>query len=377
MKRISDFISASGKSTDEISQKSGLATDRIDAIMAGASTTMSELRALARALGVKPSAFALDPAPEKAKLEFRALLKKTSQTDAPPADVDMLSVRIAHALELMPRPLSRTLAWRNVFEADHVTAADAERDASRFRAEFFGGDQLGPFMTLPQVAAETLEILVFVCADLKIDGASAVVDDAAFVFLGPRTFMPRMLFTLAHEIGHLIAHHQSGQSSIFVDVSSESEDMKGPKGQREKFAHRFASALLLPHQSIGMTLQRFRGSFGNQGGQLGDIEVLFLARLFGVSFQVAAQRCEDLALLPVGGGRSLYEHIQKTHKSPERRADDIGLPPRAALEFPPVPVGLLRAAIRQIHDGNVSIGRAAGLLQMQIGDIMAANALPS
>lgn len=377
MSKISDFISASGKSIDEIGQISDLTTERLSAIIAGAGTTMGELRALAGALGVKPSAFAREAAPERAKLEFRAVLKNKAENDAPASAVDTLSVRIAHALELMPRRLGQCLAWRRVFGKDHTTPLDAERDARLFRTEFLGGDQLGPVTSLPEIAADRLAILVFVCAELKIDGASAVMNDAAFVFLAPRTFTPRMLFTLAHEVGHLIAHHEDGKSSMFVDVSVEFEDMKTPKSEREKFAHRFASALLLPDQGVGIALQRFRDSFGNQGGPLGDIEVLFLARLFGVSFQVAAQRCEDLALMPTGGARSLYDHLKKSHKSPEKRADEIGLPPRAEILFPPVPAELLRAAVGQIRDGNVSIGRAAGLLQMQIRDILATNAQSS
>jgi len=378
MSRIFEFVSASGKSAEEISRESGIDAKRLQKLIAGSNATMPELRALARALGVKPSAFAREPTPEKAKLQFRALLKRASQEDEPSATAaDFLSVRIAHALELMPPRATSNLAWVSVFSTAHKTGEDAERDAATFRSHFFEGDQLGPLIALPQIAAERLDVLIFVCSELKVDGASAVMDDAAFVFLAPRTFAPRMLFTLAHEIGHLIAHHEAGQSSIFVDVSAEFEDMKTPKSERERFAHRFASALLLPAQSVGIALQRFRDSFGNQGGQLGDIEVLLLARLFGVSFQVAAQRCEDLGLLPAGGARSLYDYVRRHHRSPEKRADEAGLPARAELQFPPIPSGLLRAAIQQIHDGTVSIGRAAGLLEMQIRDLMTANAQPS
>lgn len=377
MSRVTDLIAASGKSVEEVGLTAGIARERLSAIMGGVAPTMAELRAIGRAIGCKLSAFTRDVEPEKARLEFRAVVKRTSQESAPASAVDLLSARIAHVLELMPHSRKASLAWLDLFQGSHLSAEDAERDAQTFRSAFFGDDQMGPLMALPEILADVLDVLLFVCPELQIDGASAIKEDVAFVFLAPRSFTPRMLFTMAHEVGHLVAHHERGETSMFIDVSADLGAGQTTANKREQFAHRFASTLLLPAQSVGLSLQRFRTSFNYASGPVGDIEVLFLARLFGVSFGVAAQRCEDLDLLERGGARSLHEKLNKSHGSPEKRADEIGLPPRADFTIPRLPSSLLRAAISQIREGEASVGRVAGLLQMQIRDIMAANALPS
>ena len=85
-------------------------------------------------------------------------------------------------------------------------------------------------LSLPKVAASAMGILVFVIRNSKIDGASAFIEGLPFVFVSER-FAPRMLFTLAHEIGHLVAHHDPSASFAIVDsprpsISANSETTK-------------------------------------------------------------------------------------------------------------------------------------------------------
>lgn len=109
-------------------------------------------------------------------------------------------------------------------------------------------------------------------------------------------------------------------------------------------------------------------------GSLGDIEILYLSRIFGVSFEVAARRCEDLQLLPNGGARSLYEWLVKEHGSPEKRADGLGLPVRPDIEFANVPSELIDVAIDKIRTGELSIGKASSMLRMTIPQLYDYNA---
>src|SRR3982751_2269 len=114
--------------------------------------------------------------------------------------------------------------------------AEAEANASIFRAVFFGGDKLSSLLSLPKIAAVNIGILLFVIKNSKVDGASPLIEGLPFAFVSER-FGPRMSFTLAHEFGHLIAHHDPSTSYAVVD--NESEDL----GSSRKALRRMSSTL--------------------------------------------------------------------------------------------------------------------------------------
>ena len=75
-------------------------------------------------------------------------------------------------------------------------------------------------------------------------------------------------------------------------------------------------------------------AYRSADANVGDIEISYVARIYGTSFNVAARRCEDLGLLPRGGAASLYDELKQKHESPEKRADAAGVPPRTDMDFP-------------------------------------------
>ena len=264
---------------------------------------------------------------------------------------DQLASQIEHTFEIVVPEAEP--AWRPLFEGVHESSEDARRDSEVFRHRFFLGDQISPILQLPTVAVEKMDIVLLVTPRLRIDGASAIIRGVPFVFVSPR-FSPRMLFTLGHEIGHLVAHHRSGTSFAVFDGHNSTGSIRRRRFAGERFADAFASALLLPISGVGITLGKVREIYGiDPESPVGDIELLYLARFFGVSFQVAARRCEDLQLIPEGGALSLYEEIRKRHDSPENRAEHLGLPPRPEIKFPTVPRRLLDAVAKRIRTGDV------------------------
>src|ERR1700726_4590197 len=72
-----------------------------------------------------------------------------------------------------------------------------------------------------------------------LDGASAYFDGVPFAFVSAR-FPPRMLFTLAHECGHLIAHHDPSVSFAVIDQSTAAEGDPAVNTAEERFANTFA-----------------------------------------------------------------------------------------------------------------------------------------
>ena len=68
------------------------------------------------------------------------------------------------------------------------------------------------------------------------------------------------------------------------------------------------------------------------------------------------------------------EKLKSDFESAEKRAERLGLPPRAAINFPPLPHAILNSAVERIRAGELSIGKASMILGLSIGDLLAANA---
>ena len=269
-------------------------------------------------------------------------------------------------LEARPQPF-----WQKKSAIGEYNASTAEESAVLFRQVFCDGDQFGPLYSLPQVVVEEMGIPLFVIKSNAIDGASVMVQGQPFIFVSER-FNARMLFSLAHEVGHVVSAPAAGGD--FAVLDSDSERPASTRNVNELFAHRFASALLLPRPGFVSALARIREVSESKALAFGDIEVLLIAHVFGVSFSVAGHRFEQLGFLPKGGSAELEQTIRQRHGSPEKRAREAGLPPREHARFPTLSPALLQAAVRKIRAGEVSLGRAAAVLGVSSADLVTANA---
>jgi len=117
------------------------------------------------------------------------------------------------------------------------------------------------------------------------------------VLLAERT-IPRMRFTLARALGHLLAN----RDEAMVDLQEERK-----KSPTETFAAAFASALLMPARGLR---ERF-GAVHSEANEVGDIAVLFLARTFGVTLKALRLRLEALKLATPATLRRIDEAVQE------------------------------------------------------------------
>jgi Zn-dependent peptidase ImmA (M78 family) len=197
----------------------------------------------------------------------------------------------------------------------------------------------------------------------SIEGSVVAHFAHAFIFLSTRPD-PRMRFTLAHEVCHYLCDISDGTGNAWFD-----EDTLNPVGhfrRDEVFANSFASALLLPPTGVGEALNAFRKHHKLVDRDISDVEIMFLARFFGVSFQVAARRLEDLKIVPHGGGQSIYEAINKRFGSPEKFADELGLPARIIYDWNRSNERIVREAHDAIASGKLSVGRLAEIAELPI-----------
>ncbi len=359
-------------SLEDAAQKSGIPLERLRSVAAGAELSLSELRQLSAAL----------------KLPLRTLKSKRQKSP----DLQVLFRRGLHDIDASKQRVIDALArevaavfdiaaglpsntdWIEEFPQVPQTKDDAGLIAALFRQKYFDDDQNSPFLSLAEVVSDELGVHVIIAPDLPIEGASVRLNNHAFVLLAPRSFRPRMLFTLAHELGHFVAqHHANAPEFANLDFENDIGSWHAPRRPLEAFADSFASALLLPAPAVAMAIQTFREMQKISDAEpLGDIEISLVARFFGVSFEVAGRRCEDLGLLRRGAARAIYEKVTEEHKSPEKRAEEVGLPPRPDLSFG-TSKRLLKAAAAKIQSGEISTGRAAEALHVTISDLFAAN----
>jgi Zn-dependent peptidase ImmA (M78 family)/transcriptional regulator with XRE-family HTH domain len=370
MPAILDRLLAAGKTHDDIASGTHISSQRLREIASGSEPTLYELKILAKFADVRLSDLMND------KLEtdqVRVLLRRTPRhRDSASDPAEPFIRKVIKIVHFLPADY-RSPEW-NWASSEHRTRADAEFDAEAFRSAYFGGNPVDPILDLPRRAVEGAGILLFISSYRELDGLSCVVNRRRFVMLAPR-YGARMLYTLAHEIGHHAAHLSLDEDFVTSDENPEDAALLHEDAAGERYANAFASALLLPRAGVGIALDRIRKQLKTQRKELGDLEILYLAHVFGTSFQVAARRCEDLRLMPKGSGWALYENLCKNYGNPEKRSKEAGLPPRPQVTFPPAPPVVVEAMLHAIRDGELSIGKASELLEIAVADLHKLNAM--
>lgn len=355
---------------EKAAEKAGLSLERFAQVAAGAEATLGEMRGIAKALRVPLASLVDDEPAEPIKMLFRQTLDQRELEVS--SHVEIVSAQVRDAL-VIAQGLPSNTGWLDLFRGMEPQLEAAEEFAQLFRKAFAQLDDKDPFPHLPQVVHEVGVFLLY-CRDSSIEGVSAIVDRYAMMILGARGFKPRMLFTIAHELGHLVARHdkRSGSYAHFDREIDFDGIPNSPRRSEEKFADAFGSALVLPRHGVLVAIKAIREQLGAKG-PLGDIEICWLAHIFHVSFEVAARRCEQLELLPARGARAMYQKLQDDYRNPERRAAELGIPPRSEIVIDTSPA-LLRAAVTKVSAGEMSIGRAAELLNVPVSALFVANA---
>lgn len=325
----------------------------------GEEPTLSELKKITKSLKISMQNLADDESQGHLNVLFRDTMGKTKINFQAVANVSNFVSGVQEVVK------GESVSWLNIFQGK-FSQNDPELDSRLFRKFFLNDDMYSPLHNLPEIIGERLKVALFPVKSDLFDGASLAINGFPYVFVSAR-FKPRMLFTLAHEVGHLVSHHDLSKDFGFVDEDVESNKITT---EQERYADEFASCLLMPQESVGMTISHIRKVHDIPlNSPVGDIEICFLSRIYGVSFIVAGLRCEKLKLLPNGGTYSLYKEINEKFGSPEKRADELGLPARPEIKFSNVPKFVLDKSIEAIRDGEVSIGRVSNLLGVSISKI--------
>jgi len=354
----------------EIAEKASLPLQRVEEILQGDKAALSEVRAISTGLRVPMHVLAQGRRPsESTPLEplFRSVRGAGVDLDV---TLERIVTFVETALDLLP-PRDDLPDWLKEFDTGRATYAEADRLSKQFRTLTYENPDDEPAFNLPAVLGRLEGVIVSRLQYSRYEGVSLIAGNYCFIFVSPR-FQGRMLFTLGHELGHIIAHHESGGDAIFERAGQ--IGTFGDRSRKESFVDAFASCLLLPDVGVGKALQAFREHYEIQSQNITDLEMLALARFYGVSFDVAAHRCEDLGLLPAGAAFAISAALKKQFGSPEKRAEALGLPARQQVILPAISAHLAKSIARTIRSGDASVGWVTDRLGLSIGEVLAINA---
>lgn len=139
----------------------------------------------------------------------------------------------------------------------------------------------------------------------EVSGMLVCKGAASHVVVNSTHHPNRQRFTVAHECGHLVLHHRTGDR-LFIDKTmsvykrvgasssgayQEADSTTSPREEAE--ANQFASALLMPRELVDKQIREHSIDLSNEVG------VARMAAAFGVSEQAMSIRLQHLGLLSI------------------------------------------------------------------------------
>ena len=216
--------------------------------------------------------------------------------------------------------------------------AEAEYTALGLRAHW--GLGLDPIANLVERLEERgAKILTMNLTD--IDGLTARVRRGdkgitSVIVLNREDWGERQHFTVAHELGHMV-----------LDVD--------PKMDREKAAHRFSGAFLMPAETLRAEIGKYRKSIGWS-------ELFDLKRIFGVSVQALTYRCKELGIFGNSLFRLLFDEFTRRGWRSPPYEEPYALPSERPMRFQ-------RLCFRALAEGAISEAKAAELLGYSVQEL--------
>ncbi len=182
-----------------------------------------------------------------------------------------------------------------------LSAQHARNLAIRLR-EVLEMGPLEPLLTLPEILCHRFNILIFQNAPAPVAHGCAAIDRYGLISLSGQIDPSEHLFVCAHDLAHLLAFVRSRASDGCALHRNTTVLVKSPS---EHFADAFAVDLLIPREGLKSAASAVRRLLKATNTSIGDVELLHLARIFGVPFSAVARSCERAGMLPPGSALTL------------------------------------------------------------------------
>jgi Zn-dependent peptidase ImmA (M78 family) len=195
-----------------------------------------------------------------------------------------------------------------------------------------------PLLNLPEILCERFNILIFPTAPAPLAHACVTIDRYEVIFLSEQLEPSEQLFACAHSLAHLLEFVRSGDSDRSIFHRTVNAGLTKPPA--EHLADGFALDLLVPEEGLKHAASIVRRLLNATGRSIGDVELLHLARIFGVPFIAIAKSCERTGMLPRGSAVAFDRFLTVKYGGAERRAQILELPVRPAVRIPLIPTPL-------------------------------------
>lgn len=298
------------------------------------------LIALSHALGVSVDYLVGDQEMVLDGVEFR---KKQITSKKEEAQIGAQALHLIERYLLVEEILGlQSAEWDKPREAPFPVReiADAELAAKLLREHWNLG--IDPIPDLVELLEERGIKVVVVTSHEHIDGLAALVrrsrgEPIPVIVIRSGTHGERQRFSLAHELGHMVM------------------GIQGDEKFREKAAHRFAGAFLMPAEALWSNVGRSRSSIGWS-------ELFALKKLFGASVQAITFRCADLGIFP----SSLKEGLFREYSRLGFRTGPNYEPNQLLAEKPE---RFDRLCYRALAENAISEAKAAELLNITVHEL--------
>lgn len=217
---------------------------------------------------------------------------------------------------------------------------EADRAAQFLREHWNLG--IDPIPKLVELLEERGIKVLVVDSEENIDGLSAQVrrsrgEPVPVIVIRRGVHGERQRFNLAHELGHMVM------------------DVQGDDKFREKAAHRFAGAFLMPAEALWSNVGRHRSSIGWS-------ELFALKQLLGASVQAIAYRCGDLGIFPPSLSQKLFREFSRLGFRSAPNYEPDHLPEEKAGRFD-------RLCYRALAERAISEPKTAELLNITVREL--------
>lgn len=353
--RIRTLRERAGMQSQELASRLGIDPSAMSNIERGRrSVKTGELMKIAEALSVSPLAL-LDEDSLPARMPVALRRDGQSSSIRGAAYSRLLALSEIHAV-LSDADLPTT---HNLRQAPQVNLGSWRADADGLArwASGYLDVQCGAerFSRLARAIEDRLhvDVLVEEYEDDPLSGAA--ITDRAFplIFVNSRHPTPRALFTLAHELGHLLIGHNG---SIAVD-----DDFIGDT-PAERQANAFAAAFLMPEDKVDDYIEEF---------DRGPESLAHMIYGFGVSFESLIFRLHNLRKIDAAGRDRLREvgwqgllSVIGRSELQERLGPEISMRLISRMRMHPAvrpPIWLASRCLTAYRQGVISIRPLAGL----------------
>jgi len=349
----------SGYSIEEAARKVDAEPEKITAWESGTQTlSMAQLRQLADIYDRPLAAFYLASPPKepKALRDFRHMAKGVQQPPSPKLIAEMRQARYRRAValdvydQLNDKPPRFTL--RADMNEDPVTVAARIRDVTRLDniQNRRGGDARSVLASL-RVSVEQLGLLVFQMSDVEVEearGFSLTESSLPVIVLNAKDAVTARLFTLMHELAHLMLHDGGICDLGDNDV--------------EVYCNAVAGNALVPADRLR---QAVATSVHRGGTTWNDDELEDLAHRFAVSPEAIIRRLLDAGLTTQKAYQSKRDEYLK-HYADTAKKKSRGAPSQPVLVLSRAGLSFARLVLEGYHQDRLTLSDVSDYLSVNL-----------